>query len=246
VRYLILSDIHGNRQALHAVLADARRVGFDATLCLGDLVGYGANPREVIADTMNLEPMAIVRGNHDKVCAGLEPPTLFSDMARASAEWTRKVLTSDDVALLAGLRQGPLTIDDQFEICHGTPFDEDHYLFDEQDARRATKAMDTPLCVFGHTHVPGLFSTVRDLGEQQRPSGRDLEWILPTLGRTLVNVGSVGQPRDGDPRASYGLLDLERRAMQIRRVAYDIKGAQEAIFAAGLPTWLGLRLQRGQ
>jgi diadenosine tetraphosphatase ApaH/serine/threonine PP2A family protein phosphatase len=245
VRYLILSDLHGNLQAQEAVVADAARAGYDAMLCLGDLVGYGGQPSVVMAETLGMRPAAIVRGNHDKVCAGLEPDTYFSDVARASVAWTRQRLTPAEIQTLANLPRGPLVVGDGFEICHGTPFDEDHYLFDEQDARRAVRAMSTALCLFGHTHVPGIFSTATDLGGQQLP---DVEGrrVLPRTGRTLVNVGSVGQPRDGDPRAAYGLYDRERHAIEIRRVPYDIKAAQQAIVSAGLPLWLALRLERGQ
>jgi diadenosine tetraphosphatase ApaH/serine/threonine PP2A family protein phosphatase len=249
VRYLIISDLHSNLHALQAVLREASAIGYDAVLCLGDLVGYGAHPREVIAETMALTPATIVRGNHDKVCAGLESAMHFSDVARISAEWTRSVLTPADVEILASLPAGPVRVTDSLEICHGTPFDEDHYLFDEEDARRSTKAMSAALCLFGHTHVPAIFSNVRDLaGSSGQPgSTRDHAAVpLPRTGRTLINVGSVGQPRDGDPRAAYGLYDTERHGIRLMRVVYDVKGAQQAILSAGLPTWLALRLERGQ
>jgi predicted phosphodiesterase len=245
VRYLIISDIHGNVQALDAVLADAATVGYDAALCLGDLVGYGADPSAVIARVADLAPVAMVRGNHDKVCAGLEPPTLFNDVARRAAEWTHETLSADDLKTLTELAKGPMRVTDSIEICHGSPFDEDHYVFDEADAARSIEAASARLCLFGHTHLPAVFSTSSD--PAAHTSGLEPEELaLPRTGPALINVGSVGQPRDNDPRAAYGVLDLEKQTIRIRRTPYDIHAAQNAIINAGLPVWLALRLERGQ
>jgi diadenosine tetraphosphatase ApaH/serine/threonine PP2A family protein phosphatase len=245
VRYLILTDIHGNLQALEAVLADAATLGYDETLVLGDLVGYGADPAAIIEQTIALAPAAIVRGNHDKVCAGLEPATLFNDVARESAEWTARTLAADHLAYLAALPKGPRRVGDQLEICHGAPFDEDHYIFDTSDAARAIDAAEGRICLFGHTHLPAVFTASDDETLPGIPLEHD-ELALPAIGPALVNVGSVGQPRDGDPRAAYGLLDLGRGTIRLRRVAYDIPGAQARILEAGLPLWLAVRLARGQ
>jgi diadenosine tetraphosphatase ApaH/serine/threonine PP2A family protein phosphatase len=245
VRYLILTDQHGNLQALDAVLADANSIGYDRVLVLGDLVGYGADPAAIIERTLALAPEAMIRGNHDKVAAGLEPASLFNDVARQSIEWTASVLSTDDLRVLADLPKGPRTVIPGLEICHGTPFDEDHYVFDTGDAARAIAAASAPICLFGHTHVPVIFSSA----SRPRPGRDDLtddEIELPSDGCVLINVGSVGQPRDGDPRAAYGILDLERRTIVLRRVPYDIAAAQARIIAAGLPAWLALRLERGQ
>jgi diadenosine tetraphosphatase ApaH/serine/threonine PP2A family protein phosphatase len=244
VRYLVLSDIHANLQALRAVIADASTMGYDAVVCLGDLVGYGANPHEVIQELLALEPVATVRGNHDKVCAGLEPPTFFNDVAKASVEWTRAILGADDVRLLSDLPKGPLAFE-TFEICHGSPIDEDTYLFDGHDALRATSAMTTPLCLFGHTHVPTVLSDVSDR-LVAKGQAHDRTLAVPQDGHTLVNVGAVGQPRDGDPRAAYGIFDPGDSTLRMRRVTYDVKGAQRAILNAGLPAFLAIRLERGQ
>jgi predicted phosphodiesterase len=245
VRYLIVSDIHGNVHALDAVMTDAATIGYDAILCLGDLVGYGADPSAVIQRIVKLAPTAMVRGNHDKVCAGLEPAVLFNEVARRSIEWTRSVLNTAELDMLTALPKGPRLVVPGLEICHGSPFDEDHYVFDQDDAARSLEAASGRLCFFGHTHLPAIFTAATD----QATTGEGLaadEMRLPRTGPALINVGSVGQPRDGDPRAAYGLLDVERGTIRMRRTVYDVQGAQKRIMSAGLPQWLALRLERGQ
>jgi predicted phosphodiesterase len=245
MRYLVISDIHANRHALAAVLEDARQLGFDATLCLGDLVGYGGEPGAVIDEVLALEPTGLIRGNHDKVCAGLEPATLFNEVARRAAEWTHDTLSAPQLARLAALPKGPQAILRTLEICHGAPFDEDHYIFDPGDAGRAMDAATARICLFGHTHLPAVFTAPQD--PATRGAGlADDELGLPATGPALINVGSVGQPRDGDSRAAYGLLDMTRKTIRMRRVVYDVAGAQQAILAAGLPAWLAFRLAKGQ
>lgn len=244
LRYLILSDQHANAQAFDAVLADATSVGYDAVLILGDLVGYGADPSYVIDRTLALSPVAMIRGNHDKVCAGIESSLLFNDAARASAEWTSSILDETHLGVLRSLPQGPVAVSDDIEICHGTPFDEDHYVFDDRDASRAADAASRRICLFGHTHVPAVYATAQD--PVVASDRYEDELRLPAGAPVLVNVGSVGQPRDGDPRAAYGLLEMPSGLIRLRRVAYDIKSAQTAIIKAGLPPWLALRLERGQ
>ncbi len=245
MRYLVISDLHANRQALDAVLADARAIGYDATLCLGDLVGYGADPGDAIARVLALEPIGLIRGNHDKVCAGLEPATLFNDVAKHAAEWTHGVLTPDETRALVALPRGPQLIDASIEICHGAPFDEDHYIFGVADAGRAIDAARARICLFGHTHLPAVFTSPAD--PATRPAGlAEDELKLPATGPVLINVGSVGQPRDGDPRAAYGLLDMATNTIRLRRVVYDVAGAQQDIREAGLPVRLAERLAKGQ
>ena len=244
MRYLILSDLHANLHALDAVMTDATEVGYDAVLVLGDLVGYGADPAAVIERTFDLKPVALIRGNHDKVCAGLEPATSFNDAARASVEWTASVLTPEHLERLRTLPMGPQLVTPDIEICHGAPFDEDHYVFDDRDASRAADAASARICLFGHTHIPAVFATAQD--PVLASEAADDELRLPMSGPVLMNVGSVGQPRDGDPRAAYGLLDEAAGTIRLRRVEYDVRGAQEAILKAGLPPWLAIRLERGQ
>ena len=146
MRYLVISDIPGNIHALDAVLADAAGVGYDAVLCLGDLVGYGADPKAVLERVAALRPVGLIRGNHDKVCAGLEPALLFNEVARRSVDWTRGVLSPEETKTLADLPKGPALITDGLEICHGSPFDEDHYIFDGMDASRAIEAATARIC----------------------------------------------------------------------------------------------------
>jgi diadenosine tetraphosphatase ApaH/serine/threonine PP2A family protein phosphatase len=239
MRYLVLTDIHGNLQALEAVIADARVIGFDATLVLG------------------LRPAAIVRGNHDRVAAGLSPSAEFHDQARTAIEWTRRTLSPAALESLAALPEGPADVEAGLMICHGAPFDEDHYIFDARDAWRAltfdVRDGEPPmLCLFGHTHVPAAFATgarrgveilLPDPDTDDEDRAQFLMWDRTRP--TLVNFGAVGQPRDGDPRAAYGIVDLERGRLIFRRVEYDIKTAQERILGAGLPERLALRLDRG-
>lgn len=257
MRYLVMSDIHGNLQALEAVLADARAVGIDGTLVLGDLVGYGADPQAVIDATRALNPLAIVRGNHDRVAAGLSSASGFHDHARMAIEWTRRTLSPAALEYLAGLPEGPMDVAPGLMICHGSPFDEDHYIFDTSDAWRALnfdvrEGEPAMLCLYGHTHVPAAFArTTRrgvdillpDPDPDNEAQAQILAWER-TRGM-LVNVGAVGQPRDGDPRAAYGILDTEERQLIFRRVDYDIKTAQQRVIAAGLPERLARRLDRG-
>jgi diadenosine tetraphosphatase ApaH/serine/threonine PP2A family protein phosphatase len=244
MRFLILSDMHANRHAFEAVLADANNLGYDAVVVLGDLVGYGGDPVAVIERTLALSPVAMIRGNHDKVAAGLEPAAFFNDVARRAIEWTARVLPPALTQTLIALPKGPLTVTPTLEICHGAPFDEDYYVFDADDARRAMEVATAPICLYGHTHLPALFATADH--PQDRTGLEPDEFQLPRDGRALLNVGSVGQPRDGDPRAAYGILDLERFVIRLRRVPYDIAGAQAQILAAGLPAVLASRLERGQ
>jgi predicted phosphodiesterase len=243
MRYLVLSDLHANLQALDAVLADAATIGYDQVLVLGDLVGYGADPMAVMDRTFALSPVAMIRGNHDKVCAGIETAESFNDVARIAVEWTAGVLDDAHRQALAGLPRGPMTVGPEIEICHGAPFDEDYYVIDESDAEQALSSAGARICLFGHTHVVSLFATMVDpFGPE---TDREGEYRLPPKGPALINVGSVGQPRDHDPRAAYGVLDLDRGTMWLRRVAYDIRGAQDRILQAGLPVRLALRLEQG-
>lgn len=245
MRYLILSDIHANLHALDAVLDDASRRGCDQTLVLGDLVGYGADPDAVIDRTLALRPVAMIRGNHDKVCAGLESPNDFNEIARQSIEWTAARLSSVQLGVLAALAKGPMRVADSLEICHGAPFDEDHYIFDETDVLRAMETASERICLFGHTHLPGVF-VLRDEADPAIASAQDDLFALPARQKALINVGSVGQPRDGDWRAAYGILDLDQNTVQLCRIEYDLGGAQARIRQEGLPEWLAVRLERGQ
>lgn len=248
MRYFVLSDIHANLEALETVLeaVDARL--YDRVICLGDLVGYGANPNEVVDRIRALEPAVIIRGNHDKVASGLETAKDFNPVARLAARWTRDRLTPENQTYLAELPTGPRIVDDLVEICHGTPYDEDAYIFGEEDGLLALAATRRPLCLFGHTHVPLVLRMAADGLEVEHLGGGDNPHTvaLESAGRCLVNPGSVGQPRDGDPRAAYAIVDTDNRTVALFRQQYPIDEAQRKIFMAGLPGVLAQRLGVGR
>jgi diadenosine tetraphosphatase ApaH/serine/threonine PP2A family protein phosphatase len=242
MRYLVLSDIHANLEALDAVLAAAGPT--DGVLMLGDVVGYGASPNEVITRLRALPLVAAVRGNHDKVALGLEPSDTFNRLARHAIEWTAATLASEHHVWLAALPRGPVAVTDAIEICHGAPFDEDFYTFDDIDAARALRAAGGAWCFYGHTHVPAAFRLHDGVTALTPPHG-DVHRLTLDAGRYLVNCGAVGQPRDGDPRAAFGVLDVDARVIEVRRVAYDVATAQHRIREAGLPAQLAERLAHG-
>jgi diadenosine tetraphosphatase ApaH/serine/threonine PP2A family protein phosphatase len=247
MRYLVLSDIHANIEALDAVLAAAQQIPSDRLLVLGDLVGYGADPNAVVEKIRALEPYALIRGNHDKVGAGIETAEGFNAVARSAIRWTYDTLTPDNRAWLALLPTGPIMVDDLVEICHGTPFDEDAYVFDDLDALRALHATDRPLCLFGHTHVQIGYALTGDQFtltalDQTRP----LDVRVGKETRHLLNPGSVGQPRDGDPRAGFAIVDSARRTATLHRIDYPIQQAQVRIRQEGLPDVLAQRLALGR
>jgi len=246
VRYLILSDIHGNMDAFDAVLEHAAGA-WDRVLVLGDLVGYGAEPNAVVDRVRALAPEAVIRGNHDKAASGIDDGSQFNNVARIAAMWTGRQLTHDNLAYVRALPMGPVQVDALTEICHGAPFDEDHYVFDGDDASHALHAAQRPLCLFGHTHLPALFKLVDDHFEGMAlDPDRTVVVPLQRGARYLINVGSVGQPRDGDPRAGYGILDDETRELRAFRIRYPVERAQEKIMAAGLPASLANRLANGR
>ena len=246
MRYLILSDIHANVDAFDAVLAHASGA-WDRALVLGDLVGYGADPNAVVDRVRGLALEAVIRGNHDKAASGIDDGSQFNHVARIAAIWTGTQLTPANLAYVRALPMGPVQIDALTEICHGTPFDEDHYVFDGHDASLALQSAQRPLCLFGHTHLPSLFKIVDDQFEGTAlDPDRDLVIPLQRGARYLVNVGAIGQPRDGDPRAGYGILDDEARELRTFRVRYPVEKAQQKIMAAGLPASLANRLALGR
>ena len=249
MRSLILSDIHANLEALDAVLAAAPPASYDRLLILGDLVGYGANPNEVVDRILALAPDVLIRGNHDKVAAGLEDTESFNYLAAQAAHWTHDALTPDNRFRLAELPAGPLPVDDQIEVCHGTPFDEDTYVFDEEDATRAVEGAHRQICFFGHTHVPVAYiqrSSAMTVTHPQ-PGGSETTVVnILERSRYLINPGSVGQPRDTDARSSYATYDSETQRVEIKRVPYRIDLAQQRIIEAGLPESLAFRLGLGR
>ena len=247
MRYLVISDIHGNLEALETVLSvlDGH---YDKVLVLGDLVGYGADPNAVTDRVRELNPHMVIRGNHDKVAAGLDDGESFNAVARSAVLWTYEALTPDNRDYLKKLPAGPQVIDDLLEICHGTPFDEDVYLFDDLDALRAFEAASRPVCLFGHTHVAVGFryddSALEIVAGPGDTAGLRLDFTAEA--RYLINAGSVGQPRDGDPRAGAAIVDVSARQIELFRIAYPIEEAQRKIRLAGLPEVLAKRLSLGR
>ena len=247
MRYLVLTDIHANLEALDTCIADARVRKFDETLVLGDLVGYGGDPNAVVECVQALKPVAIVRGNHDKVACGLEQAEGFNAVARSAAKWTLDVLTPAHREWLCALPEGPHLVDEVIEICHGSPFDEDAYIFDELDAVRALKVSARPLCLFGHTHYPVTFElSNQSFDSVDAASASEMQIEMKPGSKYLVNPGSVGQPRDGDPRAAYAIVDTTTHRVELFRLKYPIAEAQAKVIKAGLPEVLAHRLAVGR
>jgi predicted phosphodiesterase len=250
VRYLILSDIHANLEALDAVLHHVRRKHFDQVLFLGDAVGYGASPNQVTSWLRSLgAEVSSVRGNHDRVCAGLDSGEYFNRYARQASAWTLERLEGRNLEWLRALAEGPAGVSPQVAICHGSTVDEDTYIFSSYDAQVAFGAVPHPVIFFGHTHVPSMF-VLRTGAEgaslrARLLSGRKVVVDLEENERYLINPGSVGQPRDRDPRAAYAIYDSRARRLHLYRVLYRVETARRRIIQAGLPSVLGDRLLYG-
>ena len=245
MRYLILSDIHANWEALEAVLADAEDA-YDSVACCGDVVGYAADPNAA-TDWVRMHARHVVRGNHDKAAVGSPDVEWFNPAARDATLWTRRELNGVNLAYLTSLPRGPLRVGD-FQILHGSPLDEDEYLVNVGDAARLFGYLDTPVSFFGHTHVQGGF-LVRQNGagavEPVAPENNSRELTLSQNCWALINPGSVGQPRDHDPRAAYAIYIPEDARVLYKRVPYNLEKAQQKIIAAGLPEVLAQRLAVG-
>jgi diadenosine tetraphosphatase ApaH/serine/threonine PP2A family protein phosphatase len=234
----VLSDIHANLEALEAVVADARREGAGRFVCLGDVVGYNADPVACIDLVRGLPCRPCIRGNHDEMAAGSHALLGINTQAFAAMTWTRLQLDDERRSWLGGL---PLLHEDPDAVYVHASLDDPagwHYVHDARQAAANFSRQTRRVCFIGHSHHPGGW---RDDGSSVKPGqGESFE---PAEGvRWLVNVGSVGQPRDHDPRASYALYDDEAGGVQLRRVAYDVAAAQAKILAAGLPEPLARRL----
>ncbi len=246
MRALVVSDIHGNLQALEAVLAFAG--DWEELWNLGDAVGYGANPNEVL-EILRQRAAVNVRGNHDRVCTGLTSAQGFNPVAAQAAAWTRAALSADNLAWLREVEKGPVRAGVDVTCVHGSPLDEDHYILSMRDAWAPLRRMGTPLTFFGHTHVQGAFLQHEADWEEVHPACTAegvFDLVLDKGMRVLVNPGSVGQPRDRDPRAAFALYDSTAKLVQFRRVPYDVGAAQAAIRAGGLPERLAERLATGR
>jgi predicted phosphodiesterase len=246
VKYLLLSDVHSNWEALQAVLRDSGGE-YDRILSCGDLVGYGPEPNRTL-NWARENVDIVVRGNHDRACCGLEDLEWFNPVARVATRWTIDKLTVQNADYLRNLPRGPVLVED-FLLVHGSPLDEDEYIVSMADASNVFPYLEAGVTFFGHTHVQGGFMWMND--EQYPVYGPSAceaadERFLDKDYAWLINPGSVGQPRDGDPRAAYCLYDSEKRVLQLRRVAYDTEAVGIRMVEAGLPPALGARLNFGR
>lgn len=245
MRALVVSDLHSNAEALRMVMTHVRRKKFDTVICLGDFVGYGAQPNQVL-DTMRKirATKFYIRGNHDRVATGMDEGGGFNPAAREAAVWTRDHLSAPNRRFLAGLTIGPVSRNG-FVLCHGSPVHEDEYVFTEWHAAQIFTETETPVVLYGHTHLPVIFSADnRGRVEGELVRGPATYRLDPTR-RYLINPGSVGQPRDRNPAASFAIFDSVRRTVQFFRVDYDFTKTQSAILKAGLPRALADRLAFG-
>ena len=246
MRYLVISDIHGNWEALEAVLAASSTDGVDQVLFLGDLVGYGASPNEVVAKISEITTSkGVVRGNHDKVIAGIETSGGFNSVARWAADWTSETLSAENLDYVRRLPKGPVQVSRGVVICHGSPLDEDDYLLGVDDAEQVFAGKPAPMTFFGHTHVPMLLTADRGRISATSLEGDALTVEIDPDKRYLVNPGSVGQPRDRDPRAAYLIYDTNDGRIIWRRQDYELEKAQRRILDSGLPQVLAYRLAAG-
>lgn len=245
MRALVVSDIHSNAEALKAVLSHVRRKKFDSIFCLGDFVGYGAQPNQILDSMRQLRGRkTFIRGNHDRVAAGLDDAIGFNQAAAAAALWTREHLSAANRHFLRELPVGPL-LEQNVLLCHGSPNDEDEYVFNAHHAAQVLADHEWPFILFGHTHLPAVFSIDEGYRVRGYSVRGDASVKLDRSMRYLINPGSVGQPRDRNPNASFMILDTTRYSVQFFRVPYEIEKTQMAILNAGLPEVLATRLKYG-
>lgn len=245
MRSLVVSDLHSNAEALRAVIHRMRRKKFHRVICLGDFVGYGAQPNQVLDTMRNWRARKLyVRGNHDRVVSGHDDAEQFNNAAKLAALWTRDHLSAPNRHFLETLPLGPIE-ENGLMVCHGAPHNEDEYVFHDGHALQIFESTAAPLILFGHTHLPAIFAVDR----RHRVfggvvTGETTFRLDPDL-RYLINPGSVGQPRDRNPAASFALFDSDRNSVQFFRVPYDIAKTQTSILKAGLPPILAQRLEYG-
>jgi predicted phosphodiesterase len=240
VTYAVISDVHSNLEALSAVLEDLKKRNINVVYFLGDSVGYGPNPDECI-DILKKECKTLLAGNHDWAVAGLTDISYFNVYARAAIEWTKTVMKADNIEVLRSLPVIETLGQEHATLVHSTPFEPEqwHYLLRMSDAELNFQYFDTKACFIAHSHNPGIM--------ERFPSGEILTARkavnMKADNRYIINVGSVGQPRDGDPRSSFVLVDGDR--VEIERVSYSIETTQRKMSRAGLPNPLIERLSFG-
>lgn len=241
MRILVISDIHANLTAFEAVLKDAGQV--DTIWCLGDIVGYGPDPNECVALIKRQPNLTCMLGNHDSAAIGQIALETFNQDARRSIEWLQNHLTKESFTFLSSLPEKKVI--DQVTLVHGSPRNPVwEYVLDLHSAAQNFKHFDTQICMVGHTHLPIAYLS--------HDGEHDVRWLIPPEGesiqirdRAILNPGSVGQPRDHDPRASYAIFDAVENLWEVRRVEYDIHSVQKRIKAADLPSRHALRLTEG-
>ena len=243
-RYGIITDIHSNLAALRAVLDALQHENIGSILCLGDLVGYGPSPSEVIAQLRGL-PLHSIRGNHDRYALGEDSDQIRSATAEA-VDYTRRSLSPEDLAFLGSLPDWQM-FENRILLVHGSPRDRDEYIVSNEFAITNFKYFKSEyagiyLCFFGHTHLPMIIGD----GKVVRQFEPNYVLKLKHMTEYLINPGSVGQPRDGNPDAAYAVLDLAEATVTFRRVPYDIEDTHRRVLAAGLQRHLGDRLRVGK
>jgi len=240
MRYAVLADIHSNLEALEVVLQDTKDQKCTHYACVGDVVGYGANPKECL-DIIRGMGMPCVKGNHDEYCSSEEELEGFNPHAAEAVNWTRKQLTKEDRQWLRDFKYVRLVA--SFSMVHATLDGPQRwgYVFDKLAAAASFTYQNTSVCFFGHTHVPVAF--IRDTFVR---GGTYSKFKVEPGKKYFVNVGAVGQPRDGNPKAAYVVYDLDEGTIELRRLEYDIPKAQKKILAAGLPPRLAERLAYGK
>jgi predicted phosphodiesterase len=247
MRFLVLSDIHANSTALEASL-DAAQGRWERAVCLGDVVDYGPDPNEVTDRVKVLAPL-IIRGNHDKAVAGLTGLESFNPVAQLAAQWTREHLRPDNLTYIAQLAAGPASADG-LTLVHGAYEDEDEYVFSPAQAMGGLIESPSDVTFFGHTHYQGGFSyragQIAVIQLRPEPGPKFAALRLEPGTRYLINPGSVGQPRDGDPRAAFAIADMNHQVIEFWRAPYDIAAVQKRMQTAGLPYPLIERLGAGR
>ena len=240
MRYAVIADIHANLEALEVVLADTKEQKCTHFCCVGDVVGYNANPKECL-DIIRTMGMPVVKGNHDEYCSSEEDLEGFNPHAAEAVNWTRKQLSKEDRQWLRDLKYVRLVA--SFSMVHATLDGPQRwgYVFDRLAAAASFTYQNTAVCFFGHTHVPVAF--IRDSVVR---GGTYSKFRVEPGKKYFVNVGAVGQPRDSNPKAGYVVYDLNEGTIELRRLDYDIAKAQKKIMAAGLPQRLADRLALGK
>ncbi|NDJ51816.1 MAG: metallophosphoesterase family protein [Chloroflexi bacterium] len=258
MRYLIISDIHANLTAFETVLADAGQLGvdYDFVWCLGDVVGYGPDPNECV-ELLRTLPHLCLAGNHDWAALGRLDIRTFNADARKAVDWTRKTLTEENLGYLEAL---PITfVLEDFTLAHGSPREPVwEYILDPLIASLNFPHFQTDFCLVGHTHTPIIFRVINDKGESEpvtpnynertaigNERHREIVQLKEADTRQIINPGSIGQPRDSDPRAAYAMLDTELLTWEFRRIPYDIDAVQDRMRQADLPDRLVTRLSHG-